>query len=198
MAMKVHGLTLLAVAMLLGCQRTESPQPAQSAAQKPPATTATTATTKETVVSVTDVLGWRSSYGDLLGKPKAAAVERFGEPSTQDRPNVWTWEPSAKTSNRMVTIFFAAQAPNPATEVKVYASDQEKVDPLEVLKRAPQFDFTTGTYRDSVTNYLIAETKDGRNDLQFDIDGDVVFSAATFRGAGATPAQTSQERGRRK
>ena len=188
--MKAELFAVTACALLLCCQGQVSRQPAQqTAAQQNPA-----AARKQTI-SVAEVLGLRSAYGDLLGKPKEVAVERFGEPSTEDRPGAWTWEASPKTNDRMVTIEFGDRAPHTAFEVKVYASDQEQLDPVEILKRAPQFNFTTGTYRDSVTSYLVAETKDGRNDLEFNVgDNDVRFSAALFNSTGVESAsiQTSK------
>jgi hypothetical protein len=78
-----------------------------------------------------------------------------------------------------VTISYS---PKLAAQVKVYARDQEKVDPLDVLKRAPEFNLGSGTYKDSVTSYFVAETKDGRNTLQFDVGGnEVSFNAAIFK-----------------
>lgn len=174
--MKAELFAVTACAMLLCCQRQMSPTQAQQPApQNPPAAR------KQAALTLSEVLGWRSVYGDLLGKPKEAAIERFGEPTTEDRPGAWTWEGSPKTNDRMVTIEYSDRAPRAAYEVKVYANDQERLDPLEILKRAPQFNLTTGTYRDRVTSYLVAETKDGRNDLEFNVgDNDVKFSAALF------------------
>jgi hypothetical protein len=166
-------LVLLASPLLIACNQTP-PAPQQAVPQK----TAATAP-KPAAVSIDEVLRWRNTYGDLLGKPKESAVDRFGQPSTEDASGVWTWEPSAKTDNRMVTISYT---PKVAMQMKVYARDDEKVDPLDVLKRAPEFNLGSGTYKDSVTSYFVAETKDGRNTLQFDVGGnDVSFNAAIFK-----------------
>ena len=161
------------ILLFLCCNQPASQQTAQPAPQKP------VVTPKPAPITIADALGWRNAYADLLGKPKESAVDRFGQPSTEDASGVWTWEPSAKTDNRMVTISYT---PKVATQVKVYARDDEKVDPLDVLKRAPEFNLSSGTYKDSVTSYFVAETKDGRNILQFDVGGnDVSFNAAIFK-----------------
>ncbi len=54
-------------------------------------------------------------------------------------------------------------------------------------QRAALFNVLSGTYPDSVANYFIAQTKDQRNDLQFDVSENAVrFRAANFRNAGST------------
>jgi len=180
--------------MLAACNQPAAQQPPQPAAH------AAAAKPKAASLSVGDVLAWRTTYGDLLGKTKEAAVERFGQPASEDRPGVWTWDASPKTNNRMVTISFSDNPPHNAYAIKVYAPDQETLDPIDVLKSAPQFNFGSGTYLDSVTSYFLAETRDGRNDLQFDVGDRVTFSAAIFTSAeaGAAAANAPKERHRRR
>jgi hypothetical protein len=53
--------------------------------------------------------------------------------------------------------------------VKVFARPSESLNAVDVLRIAPVLKFETGTYRDSLQNYFIAETQDGRNLFQFDV-----------------------------
>jgi len=126
--------------------------------------------------------GWRSQYGNLVGKTKDTAIERFGDRFTQEIPGLLSWRMSEATGTRAIDVgLTTADANGVIFLVKVHAADGEILDPLEVLKRAPLFNFESGTYIDSANNYFIATTKDGRNGFQFSVsDSAVTFEAAVF------------------
>jgi hypothetical protein len=128
-----------------------------------------------------EVLQWRTRYGDLLGKPPEAAIERYGAADEQ-KEDGYAWHPSDKTDNREVSVrFLSADEKRRMVVIKVYARKAETLDPVELLKRSPLLDFKTGAYTDSLTHYFIAMTKDGRNSFQFDVHQDAInFRAAVF------------------
>lgn len=132
-------------------------------------TTTATYNPSPSALSLEGVLAWRGSYGDLLGKPRDTVIERFGAPQEEDGVSL-SWNESPKTGSRTLMVFFdSVNKDGVAKGVKVGAHAAEWLDPMEVLKRAPMFDFSTGTYNDSLLNYLVASTKDGRNSFQFDV-----------------------------
>ena len=65
--------------------------------------------------------------------------------------------------------------------MKVYARPSESIDAAELLKKAPMFEFSTGTYADTLLNFLTATTRDKRNIFQFDVaETAVKFRAMLF------------------
>jgi hypothetical protein len=126
-------------------------------------------------------LAWRNTYGDLLGKPREAVIERFGLPQKEYAASL-SWDSSSKTGDRDVTfVFDSAMKSSVAGGERVYARRNESLGVLEVLKKAPMFKFDTGTYTDALPNYFTASTIDGRNIFQFDVaDGDVRFRSMMF------------------
>ncbi len=80
------------------------------------------------------------------------------------------WHAAPKTGNRdLMLAIDPPEKDGKVLSVKIFARSKERLDPVEVLKKASLFEFTTGTYADAVTNYFGASTKDGRNALQFDV-----------------------------
>lgn len=132
-------------------------------------------------MTLDDVLAWRAKYADLLGKPKETAIERYGKPTVEEE-ELLAWKNGLRTDGRQIMVLFKSVGTK--TEiimVKVFAKDDEVLDPMEILKKAYQFQFDTGTYEDSIKNFLVAQTKDGRNSFQFDIcDNQVRFRAMMF------------------
>lgn len=118
-------------------------------------------------LTVDDVLAWRNTYGDLLGKPREALIERFGTPKDDDE-NSSDWNQSPKTRDREVAVVYNS-VDTVVKAVKVFARRSESLDAVAVLRKAPVLKFETGTYKDSLQNYFIAETQDGRNLFQFDV-----------------------------
>ena len=133
-------------------------------------------------LSLDDALEWRDMYGDLLGKPREAAIERFGPGFRESPPGLLSWDSGPKTRDRSIAVAILGHGAEARIgAVKVFAKDDEQIDPVELIKRAQLFDFDTGTYRDSVTNYWLAATKDGRNSYQFEIgESRVTFHAMEF------------------
>jgi hypothetical protein len=132
-------------------------------------------------LSIDTLLAWRAVYGDLLGKPREAVLERFGSPESEEG-RALSWEPSVRTKGRAVSVVFdTAAKTGTARAVKVFAGTAESLDPMEVLKKASMFTFSTGTYKDALTNYFIAQTKDERNAFQFDVaEAGVKFRSMMF------------------
>jgi hypothetical protein len=129
-----------------------------------------------------DVFEWRDHYGDLIGKPRETAIERFGDRFMEHSPGFLRWDASPRTTDRSVGIGLSAvDATGRIFLVKVFAKEDEALDPLEILKRAPLFTVETGTYSDSAINFMTAATKDKRNRFQFDVsDSGVTFHAVVF------------------
>jgi hypothetical protein len=108
----------------------------------------------------------------LLGKPREAVIERFGTPLEADGRNgsSLSWDEAPKTGNRPLMVYFdSANKDSIVNGVKVGPHQGERLDVMEVLKKAPMFTFDTGTYTDHLLNYFTAYTKDGRNGFQFDV-----------------------------
>lgn len=135
-------------------------------------------------LSVDGVLAWRGTYGDLLGKPREAVIERFGtaRKSDGDSDSTLSWDSSPRTRNRSVTVFFESAANGSTVQaVKVFAALSESLDAIEILKKAPMFEFETGTYKDALVQYFVAKSKDGRNAFQFNVsDAGVKFNGIVF------------------
>ena len=120
-------------------------------------------------LSVDGVLAWRGIYGDLLGKPREAVIERFGAPQRENGASL-DWNEAPRTGNRPLMVFFdSANKDSSVLGVKVGTLPTERLDVMEVLRKAPMFTFDTGTYTDALLNYFTASTKDGRNAFQFDV-----------------------------
>jgi hypothetical protein len=136
-----------------------------------------------TVLSVDDVLGWRSLQGDLLGKSREAAIERFGSPDEQTG-SMLSWSKSPRTKDRAISIAFSsAEKGGVALALMITAHANETLPVTDVLKHSELFEFTTGTYNDSVQNYLAIASKDKRFLFQFDVsDQGVRFNRVTFTG----------------
>jgi hypothetical protein len=139
---------------------------------------------RDSALSVDGVLAWRATYGDLLGKPREAVIERFGtaRKSDGDSDSALSWDSSPKTGNRSVTVFFESAASGSTVQaVKVFAGLTESLDAIEILKKAPLFEFETGTYKDALIQYFVAKAKDGRNAFQFNVsDAGVKFNGIVF------------------
>lgn len=110
-------------------------------------------------------LNLRAEYEDLLGKGVDVAVERFGPPDKDGKPYAWTG--NAKTHMR--TVVLLVDGGKVIRGVKVSILPNERLDPMDLLKRAQMFDFESGTYANSLTNFLMITTKDGKNGFQFEV-----------------------------
>lgn len=130
-------------ACLAGCDDTTT------SATKP-VTAASSAPATLISLSLEDVLAWRATYGDLLGKPREAVVERFGEPQREEG-SALDWDAAPKTANRWLIVGFdSADKHSLVQAVRVGSRSAEQLDVVEILKKAPMFTFETGTYRDAV------------------------------------------------
>src|SRR5262245_21632874 len=174
-------LAMLLFVAPISCGRGTSPvtaQPTRSQASQPPKNPVSV---KSTHLTLNDALGWRWKYADLLGKPKDAAVERYGSPTGNEGEDTLNWDASERTGGRSVSLVVDREKPNRVYAVKVYTRPEESLDPLEVLKKAPLFTFKTGTYTDTTTAYFAVTTHDERNCVQFDLENEaVVFRRMIF------------------
>jgi hypothetical protein len=65
--------------------------------------------------------------------------------------------------------------------VKVIRAEGEELDVSEVIRRAPDFTFDSGTFTDTAVHYLTATTRDKRNGFQFSVsESQIKFQAALF------------------
>jgi hypothetical protein len=132
-------------------------------------------------LTVDAVLDWRDTYGDLIGKPRDAVLERFGAPTKEDGQSL-SWNRSPRTGDRNVLAALNTNSKDGIVQLlKVFARPSECLDPIEILKKASLFEFNTGTYTDTLLNYFAATTKDERNVLQFTASESAVrFRAVMF------------------
>jgi hypothetical protein len=169
-------LAVLVILSAVGFAQQGPPRPAQPKTQPKPAVP------KIHTLSIDEVLSWRSAYEDLLGKDSAVARERYGQPP-HEYDNELDFDGSDKTDGHEISLFIRS---GKVTAVKVFANPlSEYLDVLSVIVRAPNFCFSSGTFTDSTDNYFMAESKDGRNSLQFQLyEGAtlVAFQAAIFDG----------------
>src|SRR5262249_46673398 len=110
-------------------------------------TGAAASTAKTVTLSPEDVLGWRVTYGDLLGKPREVVIERFGSPLLEKDGSL-AWD-SPRTQNHPLVVVFDSATNGRAQSVHVSCVPGERLDVAEVLKKAPMLTFDTGTYQDS-------------------------------------------------
>ena len=176
-------LVLLLLAWSTGCSKDAAVSPPSVSQASLPETSALA----PNVLSLDDVfVNWRGRYGDLIGKAKDAAVERFGKTFTEETPGLLSWSPRVETDGRRVDVGLTAEGPTGIIFlIKVYVTPTETLDPLDILKKSPLFRFESGTYSDSATKFFIATTQDGRNGFQFDVsDSAVAFQAAILEDPG--------------
>jgi hypothetical protein len=174
-------LALLSIALaIIGVVHSVAPGNARRLL-RPQRTAALPTSTAAASLSIDALLAWRAVYGDLLGKPREAVLERFGSPESEEG-RALSWEPSARTKGRSVSVLFGTTEKSGTVKlVKVFAGTTESLDPMEILKKAPMFTFGTGTYRDALTSYFTAQTKDERNAFQFDVaEAGVRFRSMMF------------------
>lgn len=133
---------------------------------------------KSPQLSLGVVLGWREKYGDLIGKSRDAVVERFGIPQ-KDEGAILSWQAAPRTGDRYLRV--GLDSSGKVGVVLVGARPSERLDVMDVLRKATMFSFSTGTYTDSVLSYFVAETRDGRNGLRFMVtQKGVFFDSALF------------------
>ena len=164
----------------IACQGASSPK--GDAGIPSSAANAASSALRKRELSIEDVLKWRDAYGDLLDRPRDAAVERFGTEAKIRATNAADWSASSRTGERDIGILCAdASSSAKIIAVTIYPRSTEALDVLEVIRHARLFNFGSGNFTDSVDEYFFAETKDRRNTLQFMIRGrDVAFHRAVF------------------
>ena len=139
-------------------------------------------TTDQVRLTVQDVLAWRDTYGDLLDRPRDAAIERFQSEGKRDGTNGFHWAAGPRTDYRSVGVFCVDRGGTQTIfAVRVHPKTNETMDVLGVIRLARQFTFGSGTFTDSVDEYFSAETVDRRNSLTFAVHGDdITFHSAVF------------------
>lgn len=129
-------------------------------------------------LSVDDVLGWRNTYADLLGKSKDAVIERYGRPPNESEPTTLEYPPSEKTDFR--EIHFALLSDR-VFLIKIFAKNSDIFDVRETIKKARLFNFSAGTFDDSTIEYFSVRTLDYRTTLQWNVsDKGIKFYAVMF------------------
>lgn len=128
-------------------------------------------------LSVDDVLGWRTIYGDIVGKAKDVAVERYGPDYATDGSLV-KWTASVKTGMRDVWIL----APeNTIFMVRVFPRLFEYIGVIDVLKKGPLFTYSSDTFSDSTRAFFDARAKNSGSTIRFAIyDFGLSFESALF------------------
>jgi len=173
-------LLVLVLSLLTSCDRLG--MPARDSTDPVPQP----AISKRHALTLEEVFAWRNRYGDLLGKSRDAAIERFGLDFKTDQISDGSaglnWQANRQTDNRAIAIVVNPESRGgQIVAVKVFSRAGEDLDPLAVLRKAYVFRFESGTYTDSTEHYFTAETLDKRNSVQFGIaKDDIVFRAAVF------------------
>lgn len=118
-------------------------------------------------LTLEDVLKWKETYANLIGKPPAAAIERYGPPLEDNLRAIEQWAESPRSGNRAVDVDWDLFDDRGIYAVRVYRRPGEFLPISEIWRRITQFEIKTGTYSGSTTNYLAALDKEQGYIVQF-------------------------------
>lgn len=129
-------------------------------------------------IGVDEVLEWRRLHASAISQTQQEVVTRYGEPDVKFPDNSWHYLASDRTLNRELVLGFNGQR---VWLVKVFTRPGDVVSLTDVIAKGPLFKYESGNYRDSTRAWFKASTQDGRNEIQFTIDGSTVeFASAMF------------------
>jgi hypothetical protein len=129
---------------------------------------------RQKVLSVEEVLNWRSEVSDLLGKDPALVRVRFKDLNEKDGVLSVTLK-SGRDVGFSVKDGVVADA-------KIYPKPGEDLPVTAVILRGDVFDFEDGVYENSSERYFAAVTQDGRQaGIQFRVTREkVTFQRVVF------------------
>jgi hypothetical protein len=114
----------------------------------------------QNILTVDQVLAWRTYYGLPLDKDVSEALKVLGEPDIKNK-STRQWNPSSRTGYRMVFAelgYSPSQGRNTVLRVTVYPHPSDVLNVTEFLHRPEMFIFESG-HSEKTGSYLTAETK---------------------------------------
>jgi hypothetical protein len=117
-------------------------------------------TPQQNILTVDQVLAWRSYYGLPLDKDVSEALKVLGEPDIKNK-STRQWNPSSRTGYRMVFAelgYSPSQGRNTVLRVTVYPHSSDVLNVTEFLHQPEMFTFESGR-GEKPGSYLTVETK---------------------------------------
>jgi hypothetical protein len=115
---------------------------------------------KPNILSIDQVLAWRSYYGLPLDKDVSEALKILGEPDIKNK-STRQWNPSSRTGYRLVIAelgYSPSQGRNAVLRVTVYPHPSDVLNVTEFLHQPEMFIFESG-HAEKTGSYLTVETK---------------------------------------
>src|SRR5438270_1616368 len=123
---------------------------------------------KQNILTVDQVLAWRTYYGLPLDKDVSEALKVLGEPDIKNK-STRQWNPSSRTGYRMVFAelgYSPSQGRNTVLRVTVYPHPSDVLNVTEFLHQPEMFSFESG-HLEKTGSSLTIETKDRQIKLLF-------------------------------
>jgi hypothetical protein len=119
-------------------------------------------------LTLNEVLAWKDIYGDLVGKNRDVAIERYG-PAYQAEASSGSvllhWDASHKTAGREVQVLVStSDPPDVIFAAHVYPRADETLDVMEILRKAPLFEFESGVFSNSTDGHFSAKKRQAGNE----------------------------------
>jgi hypothetical protein len=120
------------------------------------------------ILTVHQVLAWRTYYGLPLDKDVSEALKVLGEPDIKNK-STRQWNPSSRTGYRMVFAelgYSPSQGRNTVLRVTIYPHPTDVLNITEFLQQPEMFIFESG-HSDKTGSYLTVETKNREMEMFF-------------------------------
>jgi hypothetical protein len=139
---------------------------------------------QENILTIDQVLAWRTYYGLPLDKDVSEALKVLGEPDIKNK-SIRQWNPSSRTGNRMVFAelgYSPSQGRNTVLRVTVYPHPSDVLNVTEFLHQPELFIFEPGR-AEKTGSYLTVETKNREMKFLFHCapDHDPQLQSVTIR-----------------
>ena len=115
---------------------------------------------QQNVLTVDQVLAWRTYYGLPLDKDVSEALKVLGEPDIKNK-STRQWNPASRTGYRMVFAelgYSSTQGRNTVLRMTVYPHPSDVLNVTEFLHQPEMFIFEPG-HAEKTGSYLTIETK---------------------------------------
>lgn len=115
---------------------------------------------KPNILTIDQVLAWRTYYGLPLDKDVSEALKVLGEPDIKSK-STRQWNPSSRTGYRMVVAelgYSPSQGRNTVLRITVYPHPSDVLNVTEFFHQPEMFIFESG-HSEKTGSYLTVETK---------------------------------------
>lgn len=138
----------------------------------------------QNILTVDQVLAWRTYYGLPLDKDVSEAFKVLGEPDLKNR-STRQWNPSSRTGHRMVFAelgYSPSQGRNTVLRVTVYPHPSDVLNVTEFLHQPEMFILESG-HAEKIGSYLTVETKNREMKFFFlcSLDHDPQLQSVTIK-----------------